>query len=118
MSIVKSSKDKDQLVMDIVIVAPNKSQVIWRCCKNNCVCCLRFDGIEYVKVIDHVHAPNPEEFVSIEFKSIINTGAMTSRDPSRRIIHGALLYINKNVCTLNGQELFFIFDTYLLNLLN
>ena len=32
----------------------------------------------------------------MEFKSIINTSATISYDPSRRIIHGALLYINKS----------------------
>ena len=32
----------------------------------------------------------------MEFKLIINTGATTSYDPPRRIIHEALLYINKN----------------------
>ena len=53
----------------------------------------------------------------MEFKSVVNTGATTSHNSPRRSIHEALLYIKKNICTLNGQELFFIFDTYLLNLL-
>ena len=46
--------------------------------------------------MDDVHAPNPEEFISVKFKSIMNTGATTSRDSPRRIIHEALLHINKN----------------------
>ena len=32
----------------------------------------------------------------MEFKSIINTGAILSHNPTRRIIHEALLYINQN----------------------
>ena len=84
----------------------NKSQVIWRCCENNWAGRIHFDGIEYVKVTNHAHAPNPEEIIPMEFKSIISTGATISHDPSPRIIREALLYINKNMCTLNGQELF------------
>ena len=82
MLIVKSSKNKDQLLFDgYRYHRANKSQVIWGCCTYNYVGCLCFDGIEYVKVTDHVHAPNPEEFISMEFKSIINTGATLSHDP-------------------------------------
>ena len=55
-----------------------------------------FDGIEYAKVTDHVHAPNPEKIISIKFKSIVNTGATTSHKLLRRIIHEALLYISKS----------------------
>ena len=85
--------------------------------RNNCAGRACFDGIEYVTVTDHVHTTNPEESTSMKFKSIINTDATSSYDPPQRIIHEALLYTNKNTCTLSGQELFFIFDTNLLNLL-
>ena len=79
MSVVKSSKNKDQLLLNgYRYHRVNKSQVIWRCCKNNCAGRVRFNIIEYVKVTDHVHAPNPEEIISMEFRSIINTGATTS----------------------------------------
>ena len=50
----------------------------------------------------------------MEFKSITNTDARTPRDPPRRIIYEALLYV---VCTLSGNSYFSFFDTYLLNLL-
>ena len=83
MLIVKSSrkKNKDQFLFDRCRCRrANKFQVIWGCCKYNCAGCLCFDGIEYVKVTDHVHAPNPEEFVSMEFKSIINTGTTLSHN--------------------------------------
>ena len=103
MSIVKSSKNRDQFLLDgYRYRRTNESQVIWHYCKNNCACRVRFDETEYVKVTDHVHAPNPEEIISMGLKSIINTGATTSHNPSRRIIHEALLCINKNICTLNG----------------
>jgi hypothetical protein len=68
MSIVKSSKNKDQLLLDAYRYRrANKSQVIWRCCRNDCAGRVRFDGKGYVKVTDHVHAPNPEETISMEF---------------------------------------------------
>ena len=44
---------------------------------------LRFDRIEYVKVTDHAHTSSPKEIISMEFKSIINTGATTSHDLPR-----------------------------------
>ncbi|CAF4977855.1 unnamed protein product [Rotaria sp. Silwood1] len=69
----------------------NKSQIIWRCCRNDCAGRVRFDGTGYIKVTDHLHVPNPEETISVEFKSNISSGATISHDPSRRIIHQALL---------------------------
>ncbi|CAF1427703.1 unnamed protein product, partial [Rotaria sp. Silwood1] len=69
----------------------NKSQIIWRCCRNDCPGRVRFDGTGYIKVTDHLHAPNPEETISVEFKSNISSGAKISHDPPRRIIHQALL---------------------------
>ncbi|CAM4846255.1 unnamed protein product, partial [Rotaria magnacalcarata] len=97
MSIVKSSKNKDQLLLDgYRYRRANKCLVVWRCCKNNCAGRVRFDGAEYIKVTEHFHAPNPEEIISMEFKSNITSGATTSHDPPRRIIHQALLNVNKN----------------------
>ncbi|CAF1544899.1 unnamed protein product [Rotaria sp. Silwood1] len=46
--------------------------------------------------MDHLHAPSPEETISVEFKSNISSGATISHDPPRRIIHQALLNVNKN----------------------
>ncbi len=96
MSIVKSSKNQDQLLLDgYRYRRANKSKTIWRCCRNNCAGRVRFDGIGYVSVTDHLHAPNPEETISIEFKSDITSSATTSHDPPRRIIHQALLNVDK-----------------------
>ncbi|CAF3471643.1 unnamed protein product [Rotaria sp. Silwood1] len=92
MSIVKSSKNKDQLLLSgYHYRRANKSQIIWRCCRNDCAGRVRFDGTDYIKVTDHLHAPNPEETISVEFKSNISSGATISHDPPRRIIHQALL---------------------------
>ncbi|CAF1254567.1 unnamed protein product [Rotaria sp. Silwood1] len=41
----------------------NKSQIIWRCCRNDCAGRVRFDGTGYIKVTDHLHAQNPEETI-------------------------------------------------------
>ena len=104
---VRFPKNKDQLLLDgYHYRRANKSQVVWRCFKNNCACGVRFDGIEYVKVTNHVHTPNPEEIISMKLKSIINTDATTPHDPSRRIIHEALLYVNKNMCFKRARSLF------------
>ncbi|CAF2136303.1 unnamed protein product [Rotaria magnacalcarata] len=46
-------------------------------------------------VTNHVHATNPEEIISMEFKSNISSGATSSHYPSRRIIHQAFLNVNK-----------------------
>ena len=45
--------------------------------------------------MNHVHAPDPEEIISMEFQSIVNTGATMLDDLPRRIIHEDLLYIKK-----------------------
>ena len=59
MSIIRSSKDKDQLLLDgFHCRRANKSQSIWRCCKNNCAGRVRFDGFQYVpneiKLFSHI----------------------------------------------------------------
>ena len=44
----------------------------------------------------HVHTPNPEENISAEFKSKICANATVSHDPPCRIIHEALLNVDKD----------------------
>ncbi|CAF2866801.1 unnamed protein product, partial [Rotaria sp. Silwood2] len=78
----------------------NKSQIIWRCCRNDCVARVRFDGTEDIKVADHVHGSNPKETISVEFKSNISSGAIASHDSSRGIIHQALSNVNKMMVLL------------------
>lgn len=96
MSIVKSSKNKDHLLLDgFRYRSANKSQSIWRCNKNNCAGRVRFDGSQYLTVTDHVHAPCPEESIAIEFKSKIVDSAVTSYYPPRRIINEALTIVSK-----------------------
>ncbi|CAF4499777.1 unnamed protein product, partial [Rotaria sp. Silwood2] len=97
MSIVMSSKNKDQLLLDgFRYRRANKSKTIWRCCKNSCAGRVCFNGTTYDKVTDHNHASNPEEIISMESKSNIIKSATTSHDPPRRIIHEALLNVNKH----------------------
>ncbi|CAF3602513.1 unnamed protein product [Rotaria socialis] len=96
MSIVKSSKNKDQLLLDgFRYRRDRKSQTIWRCCRNDCGGRASFDGAIYIKVNDHIHAPNPEETIATEYKSKFVNSAITSHDPPRRIIHEVLLGISK-----------------------
>ncbi|CAF1483628.1 unnamed protein product, partial [Rotaria sordida] len=97
MSIVKSSKGHDKLLLEgYSYRRANKSQIIWRCSRNDCAGRITFNDGQYNKITEHVHAPNPEETISAEFKSKITTSATTSHDPPRRIIHEALLNVDKN----------------------
>ncbi|CAM4834318.1 unnamed protein product [Rotaria magnacalcarata] len=67
MSIVKSSKNKDQLLLDgFRYRRDRKSQTIWRRCRNDCGSRASFDDAIYIKVNDHIHAPNPEETTAAE----------------------------------------------------
>ncbi len=51
MLIVKSSKNKDQLLLDgYCYRRANQSHTAWRCCRSNYVGRVRFDGTGYVKV--------------------------------------------------------------------
>ncbi|CAF2652528.1 unnamed protein product [Rotaria sp. Silwood2] len=76
--------------------ASNDMRCSERCCRNDCAGRVRLDGAGYIKVTDHVHEPNSEETISVEFKSNLSSGAKASHDPPRRIIHQALLNRNKN----------------------
>ncbi|CAF2102258.1 unnamed protein product [Rotaria magnacalcarata] len=96
MSIVKSSKNKNHLLLDgFRYCSANKSESIWRCYKNSCAGRVCFDGLQYLKVTDHVHAPCPEELIAMEFKSKIVDSAVASYYPPRRIINEALTIVSK-----------------------
>ncbi len=70
MSIVKSSKGHDKVLLEgYYYRRVNKSQRTWRCSRNDCAGRITFDDGEYNKITEHVHAPNPEETISAEFKS-------------------------------------------------
>ena len=97
MSIIKSSKNQDQLLLDGYCYRRAKtSETIWRCGRNNCADSVCFDDMKYVTVTNHNHAPNPDQTISNEFKSKISKNAAISHYPPRRIIHEVLLSINKN----------------------
>ena len=62
MSIIKSSRNKDQLLLEGFCYRHAKtSQTIWRCGKNSCAGRVCFADTRYITVTDHNHAPNPEE---------------------------------------------------------
>ncbi|CAF1234995.1 unnamed protein product [Rotaria sp. Silwood1] len=97
MSIVKSSKGHDKLLLEgYSYRRANKSQRIWRCSRNDCAGRVAFDGDQYNKITEHVHAPNPEATISAEFKSKTTTSATTSHDPPRRITYETLHNVDKN----------------------
>ena len=94
MSVVKSSKGKDQLLFEgFRFRRANKSQVTWRCVLNCCAGCLNFNSNTYVILTDHSHAPNPDALISIELESKVSENAVISNDAPRKIIHGALLSV-------------------------
>jgi len=95
MSIIQSSKGKDQLLVDgFRYRRANKSQTTWRCVRGKCAGRLTFDNMEYNLLTDHNHVPNPDELISIEFKAKVNKRAETSTDAPRKIIHEALLDVH------------------------
>ncbi len=95
MSIVKSSRGKDKLLLEgYSYRRANNSQNIWRCSRNNCAGRVKSDGGEYITITEHGHTPNPDENISTEFKSQICTKAAICHDPPRRIIHETLLNID------------------------
>ena len=95
MSMIKSSKGKDQLLLDgYRYRRANKSQTTWRCVRNNCAGRVASENSEYVKLTDHNHVPNPDELLSIEFKAKINERAVASTNAPRKIIHEAFLDIH------------------------
>ncbi|CAF1001416.1 unnamed protein product [Didymodactylos carnosus] len=96
MEIAIPTIDKDQLLDGFRYRRANKSQVTWRCVKNNCSGRVTFDGTQYIKLTDHSHAPNPDEIIAAEFNSKISERAITSHDPPRRIINEALLDVHKD----------------------
>ena len=97
MSIIKSSKGKDKLLLEgFSYRRANKSQRIWRCSKNYCGGRVIFDEYEHKLITEHIHPPDPDENISAEFKAKISTNATASHDPPRRIIHEALLNIDQN----------------------
>jgi hypothetical protein len=96
MSIVKSSRGKDKLLLEgYSYRRANNSQNIWRCSRSNCAGRVKGDGDEYITITEHVHTPNPDENISTKFKSQICTKAAICHDPPRRIIHEALLNIDQ-----------------------
>lgn len=97
MSIIKSSRNQDQLLLDGYVYRRAKpSLCIWRCGRNDCPGRVRSRDTDYMIVTHHIHAPNPEHTIANEFKSKIVHHAMISHDPPRRIIHETLLSIDRN----------------------
>lgn len=56
---------------------------------------MRLNETEHTKITEHNHVPNPDKTISMEFMSKITSSAATCHDPPRRIIHEALLNVDK-----------------------
>ncbi len=61
---------------------------------NDCAGRVTFNNMEYVKLTDHNHVPNPDELILIEFKAKVNKRAEASTGAPRKIIHEALLDVH------------------------
>ena len=104
MSIVESSKGKDQLLFEgFRYRRANKSQVTWRYVLNRCAGRLNFNSNTYVILTDHSHAPNPDALISIELKSKVSENAVISNDAPRKIIHEALLSVHPDDASSIGN---------------
>ena len=55
---------------------------------------MTFDHIKCANLTDHNHAPNPDELIAKQFKSVIDKRAETSNEAPRKIIHEVLLDVH------------------------
>ena len=97
MSIIKASRNQDQLLFDGFVYRRAKPSLsAWRCGRNDCPGRVRSDETKYIVVTHHNHAPDRDQMIANEFKSKITHHAVISHDPPRRIIHEALLTIEQD----------------------
>ncbi len=84
MSIILSSKNKDQLLLHGFRY--RRDRLVWRCIKDKCKGRARFDGNICEAYKDHTcQAPNPEEIEKAIYNYDIRKKAANSHDPPRLI---------------------------------
>ena len=107
MSIVKSAKSRHQLLLSSYrYYRANKPHIIWRCCRNDYAGRVCFDAEEYNMVTGDGHVPNPDETISMEFKSNTSFGTAAPHNLPQFITYQYLgllqCYVMKFLVILNS----------------
>jgi hypothetical protein len=93
MSLIKSIKGKDQLLLDGYRY--RRDRLVWRCVKDRCKGRARYDDGIYTVYQEHMcQAPDPDEIEKALYNHEIKKNAQESHDPPRLIIHNARLKIS------------------------
>ncbi|CAF1264599.1 unnamed protein product [Adineta steineri] len=93
MSIIKSSKNCDQLLFDGYRYRRDK--LAWRCVTNGCKGRASYDKGIYTTYQNHIcRAPDPDEIEKVLYNYEIKKNAQQSHDPPRLIIQNARLKIS------------------------
>ncbi|CAF4155912.1 unnamed protein product, partial [Rotaria sordida] len=102
MSIILSSKNKEQLLLDGFRY--RRDRLVWRCIKDKCKGRTRFDGNIYEAYKDHTcQAPNPEEIEKAIYNYDIRKKAANYHDPPRLIIQEARLKLSSDAAAIIPQ---------------
>ena len=87
MSIIKSSRNEDQLLFDGFVYRRAKPSLsVWRCERNDFPERVRSAETQYMIGTHSNHAPGRGQMIANEFKSRITHHAVISQDPPRTII--------------------------------
>ncbi|CAF3904365.1 unnamed protein product [Rotaria sp. Silwood1] len=104
MTIILSSKNKDQLLFEGFRYRRDRS--VWRCIKDKCKGRARFDENIYEVYKNHTcQAPNPEEIEKAVYNYEIRKKAENSHDPPRIIIQKARLKLSSDAAAVIPQYL-------------
>ena len=96
MSIIKSTKGSDQLLLDGFRY--RRDRLVWRCIKDGCKGRARYNENSFKMYRDHIcQAPNPDEIEKAVFHYEIRKKAEQTHDPPRLIIQEVRLKLSQDV---------------------
>ena len=102
MSLIKSSKGNDQLLLDGFRYRRDKA--VWRCVKDKCKGRARSDGNSFKMYQDHIcQAPDPDEVEKASYNYEIRKKAAECHDTPRLIIHEARLKLSSDAAITSPQ---------------
>ena len=102
MSLIKSAKGNDQLLLDGFRYRRNR--LVWRCVKNGCKGRARYGDNNFKMYQEHIcQAANPDEMEKTVFNYEIRNKAKQSHDPPRSIIQEARLTLSSDAAIIVPQ---------------
>ncbi|CAF1607524.1 unnamed protein product, partial [Adineta ricciae] len=102
MSLIKSSKGNDQLLLDGFRY--RRDRTVWRCVKDKCKGRARPDGNSFEAYQDHTcQAPDPDEIEKALYNHEIRKKAAECHDTPRLIIHEARLKLSSDAAITSPQ---------------